>query len=202
MADSNTLACSGYQIYSNTGSGDAIDYSNAVANVGLSPTSWTSTTISAPGTWSFGVRAINTNGAEQNIDCAVTIVLDAFGNDITSRPGPPTGLRAFATSGGDIRVEWWYPPKGAIEAPTGFNCYKWIGEYPSYESPVATVPYTAGLFNSFVANLTGLSDGTAYWIGVRAYNGSGEESNTYAISVVADATGPGAVDSLIGTAIV
>ncbi len=196
------MACSGYQIYSNTDSGDAIDYTNAIANVGLSPNTWTSMTIAAPGTWSFGVRAINSNGAEQNLDCAVTIVLDAFGNDITNRPRPPTGLRSFATSGGEVRVEWWYPPTSPIQAPIGFNCYLGIGGRPSYESPVATVLYSAGFFNSFVANLSGLSDGTTYWIGVRAYNGSGEEGNTYAVSVVADATGPGTVDYLIGTAIV
>jgi hypothetical protein len=64
------------------------------------------------------------------------------------------------------------------------------------------VLYSAGLFNGFQANLVGFSDGTAYALGIRAYNSSGEESNNAVVTVTADATGPSAVGSLTAIAIV
>ena len=82
-----------YHVYANTGAGDPINYATPIATV--SGTAWTSGTLAAPGTWSFGVRAFDGNGEEQNLDCAVVIVLDANGNDITNRPMPPVGLRGL-----------------------------------------------------------------------------------------------------------
>jgi hypothetical protein len=194
------MSVSGYKVYASDTVNDMIDYTTPVATV--TGTTWTSSSIAAAGAWSFGVRAYNSDGEEQNLDCAVTIVVDGFGNDITNRPMPPSGLRAFATPGGGIRVEWCYPLTRGPKAPTGFNVYLGTGGSPSYAVPIATVLYSAGLFNMFVANIAGLSDGTTYPVGVRAYNGSGEEQNTIAVSVTADAIGPAAVDSLIATAIV
>ena len=55
----------------------------------------------------FGIRAFNSNGEEQNLDCAVTIVLDATGNDITNRPLPTDRTPGFAMPNGSIRVEWY-----------------------------------------------------------------------------------------------
>jgi hypothetical protein len=189
-----------YHVYANTGAGDPINYATPIATV--SGTTWTSGTLAAPGTWSFGVRAFDGNGEEQNLDCAVVIVLDANGNDITNRPMPPVGLRGFATSNASIRVEWYYPPTCGPKAPTGFNVYCTAGPSVSYSNPAATVPFNSGICNSFVANLPSLSNGTTYSIGVRACNPSGEEPNTVAVAVTADATGPAAVDSLVATAIV
>ena len=158
-------------------------------------------------------------------------MLDATGNDITNIPLPPTGLRTFATSGGGIRVEWWYPATPGPRAPTGFHVYAsghasygavpnivvpgnsaavndgsvtatGKGATPNYSTPAATVLYSAGIFNTFQSNLDSLSDGIQYTVGVRAFNASGEEQNTTVVTVTADATGPAAVDSLTATAIV
>jgi hypothetical protein len=189
-----------YHVYANTGVGDPINYLTPVATV--AGTSWTSSTLAAPGTWSFAVRAFDTDGEEQNLDCAVTIVLDANGNDITNRPAPPVGLRALATASGGIRVEWGYPSTTGPKAPTGFHVYLGTGSSPTYAAPVATVAFNTGIFSAFVANLSGLADGISYAIGVRAYNALGEEANVTVVSVTADATGPAAVDSLTATAIV
>ncbi len=197
VADPGGLA---YHVYANSGAGDALNYMSAVATV--DGTTWTSSVLAAPGTWSFGVRAFDANGEEQNLDCAVTIVLDAYGNDITNRPMSPIGLRAFATAGGSIRVEWFYPPTNGPRAPTGFNVYVGMGGTPVYSAPATTVSFNTGVFNTFVANLTSLVEGTTYSIGVRACNASGEEANTTSVSILADATGPAAVDSLTATAIV
>ena len=219
-----------YHVYSNIEGSNPIDYGSPVATV--SATTWTTGTLAVPGTWQFGVRAFNGGGEEQNIDCAVTIVIDSNGNDITNIPLAPTGLRAFATSGGEIRVEWWYPATTGSKAPTGFhvyarnvsvpetvsvspnvavpnrsifnsgNCMPAPALSPKNASPAATVLYSTGLFNTFQVNLAGLLDGKKYAVQVRAYNAFGEEQNTTAVAVTADATGPAAVDSLTAIAIV
>jgi hypothetical protein len=190
-----------YHVYSNGGSGP-IDYAAPIATVaGLS---WASGPLAAPGDWKFGVRAFDpaTGLEEQNLDCAVRIVLDTMGKDVTDRPLPPVGLRAFPLSGGAARVEWSYPPTRGAKAPAGFHVYIGTGGTPGYSAPIATVAYSSGLLNSFVANLSGLSGGTAYSAGVRAYNASGEEANTTAVSFTAATAGPSPVGSLTAAAIV
>jgi hypothetical protein len=200
-----------YHIYANTGIGDPINYHVPVATTLL--TTWTSFVLAHPGDWKFGVRAFwsGTGLEEGNLDCAVEIILDGSGNDITNRPGPPTGLRAFATRGGGITVEWHYnqltrPPANAQIAsrgmPTGFHVYKGTGGVPNYASPAATVLFGTGFLNNFRAALSGLTDGTAYTIGVRAYNATAEEQNTTTVTVTADASGPTAVLDLTAIAIV
>jgi hypothetical protein len=187
-----------FNIYSNHGSG-AIDYTIPVATVyGLT---WTSHPLAYPDTWRFGVRAFNNYGEEQNLDAAVTIILDSGGNDITLRPGPPIGLRAFPLAGGTVRVEWSYPVLNRATVPTGFHVYLGTGGPPSYGGPPATVLFSSGVLNVFVCNLAGLTGGTTYQIGVRAYNAVAEEPNTVTVSVTADTAGPAAVDSLTGTAV-
>lgn len=189
-----------YNIYRNSGTGDALEYTSPIAS--LISTSWTSPSLASPGSWSFGIRAADVNGEEQNLDAIATIVLDASGNDISARPSPPVGLRAFPLPNGSARVEWFSPMARGSSAPMGFHVYVGAGTGPNYSAPVATIPYGNGLFNTFVADLAGLADGVTYRVGVRAYNASGEEPNTASVTVVADSTGPGPVDLLISNAIV
>ena len=138
---------------------------------------------------------------EENLDCAVTIILDASGIDITNRPKAPTALRALARAGGTIRVEWAYNTINPSPVPTGFHVYKGTGGMPSYGSPAATVSFQAAIAGSFMADLSGLTNGTVYTIGVRAYNSTAEEPNTVTVNCTADSTGPTAVVSLMATAI-
>jgi hypothetical protein len=189
-----------YHIYINTGAGDPINYSTPAATV--STLTWTSSTLSFPGTWSFGVRAFDTVSglAEQNLDCSATVTLGTSGQDVTNQPIPAVGIRAFPISGGTLRVEWPYPVVNRARVPTGFNVYIGTGGTPNYSSPAATVLFDVSIANSFVCNLPGLSDGTAYTIGVRAYNAIAEESNTNTVTVTADATGPSPVVQLTGIA--
>ena len=188
-----------FHVYSNTGAGDAIDYSTVVDTTAT--LTYTTSALSCPGTWSFGVRAFDTISGleEQNLDCSVRIVLDATGNDITNRPAPPSGLRAFALAGGSVRAEWFYPPPSGPRTPTGFHIYTGVGPL-SYATPTTTVLFSQGIANSYVANMAGFIDGTTYTIGVRAFNATAEEMNTNAVAVTAIATGPAAVDSLVGVA--
>jgi hypothetical protein len=189
-----------YHVYINTGAGDPIDYATPAATV--TTLTWTSSALSDPGTWSFGLRAFDTISGleEQNLDCTVTITLDSSGRDITNQPLSPLGLRAFPRSGGSVRLEWSYPVINRAKVPTGFHVYKGGAGLPDYTSPAATVLFLAGVVNTFVSDLSGLTDGTAYSIGVRAYNATAEESNTYTVTVTADSTGPSAVIQLTGIA--
>lgn len=189
----------GYHVYASPAPGVPIDYGTVVATTAM--TTWTSFPLS-PGTWKFGVRAFDSNGEEQNLACAVTIVIDASGNDASNVPLPPTGLRAFATPGGSIRIEWWFPRTTGAMAPVGFFVYLGTTGTPNYASPAATVPYASGYANTFVSNISSLANGTTYTVGVRAYNASGIEKNTATVDVTADATGPGAVTGLTASAIV
>ncbi len=185
-----------YHVYSNAGSGP-INYLTPIATVtGLT---WTSPPLAYPDDWWFGVRAFNSFGEEQNLDCVVELILDSLGHDITNRPLPPTGLRAFARPAGAVRVEWAYPPTRGAKAPTGFHVYIGLG-IPNYTAITATVLFTTGIVNTFVANLSGLADEVVYTIGVRAYNATAEEPNTTTVSVTAEAVGPDAVDNLVGVA--
>jgi hypothetical protein len=112
-----------YRVYSNTGAGDPINYGSPIATVATP--GFLTPALTYPGTWSFGVRAVDLGSGleEQNVDAAVTVILDGGGNDITNQPLPPTGPRAFALAGGSIRVEWGYPPTTPAREPTGFHIY-------------------------------------------------------------------------------
>ena len=179
-----------YQIYANTGIGDPINYGLPIATTGL--LTWTSGPLAFPGTWKFGVRAFDpvTHLEEENLDAAITLILDGSGIDITNRPKAPMALRAFPTAGGGIRVEWAYNTINPNPAPTGFHVYKGTGGTPNYASIAATVSFSAAIAGTFVANLAGLSNGVAYTIGVRAYNGTAEEPNTSTVTVTADSDRP------------
>ena len=137
---------------------------------------------------------------EENLDCSVSVTLSTSGEDVTNQPLPAVGIRAFPMSGGSVRVEWPYPVVDRARVPTGFNIYIGTGRTPNYSSPAATVLFEVGIANSFVCNLTGLSDGTTYTIGVRAFSAIAEESNTNTVTVTADATGPSPVVQLTGIA--
>jgi hypothetical protein len=191
-----------YQIYTNTGVGDPIDYLVPEATTGL--LTWTSGPLTVPGIWRFGVRAFDTLTTleEQNLDCAVTVILDASGVDITNRPKAPIGLRAFATKNASITAEWAYNTINPNPVPTGFHVYIGTGGVPDYTHPAATVRFNSSVGGTFFADLTGLVSGTAYTIGVRAFNATTEETNTTTVTVTADSVGPAAVRSLTATAIV
>jgi hypothetical protein len=189
-----------YHVYANTGAGDAINYASPVATV--SALTWTSSTLSHPATWSFCVRAFDTVSRleDQSVDCSVTLTLNTSGQDITNQPLPVLGQRAFPQPGGSVRVEWPYPVVNPARAPTGFNVYIGSGGSPNYSSPAATVLFEAGIANTFFVNITGLTNGVTYCVGIRSYNANGEEQNTNTVSVTADAIGPLSIDGLVGIA--
>ena len=224
-----------YNIYGSPGPGKPIAYdADPVAIV--QSLEWTSGTLTVPGVCGFGVRAADANGEERNLDAAVSIAINAAGLDISNVPTAPVGLRAFATTGAGIRVEWTTSPAAGAKKPAGFHVYigtakttsglpaaqpgrvqpggpfvqpGYSGSFaaaggaptPDYSTPTITVAADAAILGSYQANLSGLSDSTTYAIGVRAYNASGEESNTSIVTVTADGTGPLPVSRLTATPI-
>ena len=189
----------GYHVYANTGIGDPINYTSPVATVWT--TSWTSPPLSGSGTWSYDVRAFeSTTGLEeQNID-SVAIQVNASGNDVTNTPAAPVSLSVLARAGGSIRVDWAYPRISAGAAPTGFHVYLGSGGLPDYSNPVATVVAGTALLGQYTTLLKGLTNGVTYQVGVRAFNATAEEMNTFTKSVVALSVGPEAVVGLTGVA--
>jgi hypothetical protein len=185
-----------YHVYANSGAGDPIDYATPIATT--SALSYTTGPLAFPGSWSFGVRASNANGEEQNLDCAVTLMLDATGKDVSAMPAAPMALVATAVAGGGVKVQWTIPLTGT-SVPSGFHVYIGLGS-PDYTTPVATVAFQSRRGGVWVTDLTGLADGSVYSVGVRAYSAVAEETNTRTVNVTARTSGPAAVHNLTGTA--
>jgi hypothetical protein len=76
-----------------------------------------------------------------------------------------------------------------------------MGAAMNYVQPAATISFQSAIAGTFVSNLTGLTSGTAYQLGVRAYNSTAEEPNTVTVTVTADSVGPTAVLSLAATGV-
>src|SRR5262249_23480048 len=119
-------------------------------------------TIAATETGDLLTAAGSTTGAAT---LAVTEGADAAGF-----AGPPAGA-----ADASIQVEWSSPAPRGPKAPSGFHVSSGTGGEPDYSTPVATVLYSAGFLGQFQTILTDLTDGTAYTIGVRAYNATAEE---------------------------
>ena len=189
-----------YHVYANAGAGDPINYASPVATV--SGLTWSTASLTYPGSWSFAVRAFDTVTGleEENLDASVTLVLDATGQDITNQPLAPTGVRVLPLAGGSVRVEWFYPVVNRAKIPTGFHVYIGSRGTPDFATPAATVSFTAGIAGTFGSDISGLSGNTLYTICVRAFNETAEETNNKTVAVTADATGPSAVVSLTAAA--
>lgn len=216
-----------YRIYNNSGAGP-IDYATPAATT--QATTWTDPTPLAPGAWKWGVRAYDGFGDggfgcdpwsgfgspwgadgfagstygtldDGNLDCAAAIAVSAGGDDQTNLPAAPHGLRAFPTAGAGLRVEWWSPPVSGPAAPTGFRVYAGTPTISYAAGPAAVVAPSSSRLGVYQASLAGLTPGSAYAIGVRAWNGTGEEPNTATVSATTSSAGPAAVTTLTATTI-
>ncbi len=185
-----------YDLFAGNATGGSIDYTTVILT-----TASLSAALPALATGSrtlFGVRARDTvtGLSDGNTDATVLIVVGSDGSDQTSAPRPPVGLRAFAGPGGAATVEWAWPYRG-FPPPTGFHVYLGTPS-PAYGSIAATALYASTTPGQVACSvtLTGLSDGVAYQIGVRAYNATGEERNTSVASVTGRSAPPPALSSL------
>lgn len=188
-----------YHLYRGDDSGGPIDYSTPVGTVtGLT----FDTPPLVPGSVvRFGVRAFDdVSGLEEtNVDAVVTLTIDAAGADVSGLPSAPTDLQVRQRTGGAVRVSWTYSPMGSGGLPTQFKVWASAGGVVGYDvPPAATVPYSARKL-VYSADLSGLSDGETYLIGVRASNDGGDERNTVVVAIAVDADGPDPVDDFAGS---
>lgn len=185
-----------YHVYGSPAPGDPIDYSTPIATT--TDLIWTSPPLAYPGEHRFAVRAAwvdDPSLEEKNIDAAVRIVLDADGVDVTRVPAAPVGLNARPIGAGAIRVGWAVGGQNAA-LPAGFHVYAtlWPGPMDWVSTPVATVAANRPRGGSYSAEVSGLSAGR-HLIGVRAFNGTGEETNTNTVTVAVATSGP---DPVVG----
>ena len=190
-----------YDIFSGNSSGGPVDYTTVITTVSALTVALAALPLSS--TTIFAVRARDTVSglSDQNTDAQVTIVVSATGADATNAPSPPQALAVRPGVNGAAILTWSYPFINPVTLPTGFHVYQGTPSTPSYGAPVATVLYSAPAIgrHGFVATITGLTDGTVYAFGVRAYNASGEETNAVVALVTADATAPANIPSLTAT---
>lgn len=186
-----------YNVYKNNGSSGPVDYTTVVANV--SALTYTASALSFPSDTTFAIRATDGTNVETNVDARVRIVLDASGNDITGVPNSVGMISAIANASGSIRVDWVYRTPESGPVPTGFDVWATLGTSVNYAaSPNATAVRSIGV-SRYSATITGLTGGTQYTIGVRAFNAVGTESNTNSATVFPVTTAPVTVDSLAAT---
>jgi hypothetical protein len=187
-----------YRVYKNNGAGGAIDYNTVVATV--SALTWESPAQANNSNTLWAVRAYDNVSLleDRNTDARVRVQLDNAYADITAIPNAPFQLSAVAQEGGDVLVSWRYNGQGQGGAPTGFHVYAGTPSI-SYAIADATVLYLDD-GRTYKATLIGLTE-VSHEFGVRAYNATGEESNTNVVTLTPDATAPISVGSLTATVI-
>lgn len=186
-----------YHIYSNSGIGDAVDYSTPVATVdGLS---WESPVLAAGSDWTFAVRAFRVADGleEQNVDVRVRVALDGAGADLAALPPAPVGLTLYPVSAG-LQVAWAYAADQNRGTPTSFKVWVTAGATVNFAAaPTATVTYDASRQHYLLA-VAGLTPGAQYAVGVRAANAAGTEANATQLTATIPDTAPGGVVGLAG----
>lgn len=189
------------------GSGD-IDYDTPVASAVTSP--WTSSALTGPGTFKFGVRAVSGGREEQNCSY-VEFELDAAEEEV-SRPGEPFGLTVTPAADGTFTVAGFYDPRRptlngrqpAVAASVkiyhdnGTGAMDWV-------TPLATVSLSAvagGVYRFTHTTVAGYTHGLAVQFGARAATSGGTVgTNTETASGTADAVAPGSPVGLAGAAV-
>ena len=133
-----------YQIYSNGGSGGAVDYSTPVATTSALSAVLGPLAPSSDNT--FVVRALDTTSGleEANTTVSVRIVIGADGSDVTALPASPHAVALAAVGAGSCRVSWAYVPVAGYGTPTGFNVYLAPSSAAAPVPPTATVAYQSG----------------------------------------------------------
>jgi hypothetical protein len=193
-----------YRVYKGDAAGGPVDYATVVATV--STTTYVGAALAPSSRTRFGVRAYDTvTGLDDgNRDVAATVALDASGNDVSGTPGPILNLKARAGAAGTISLSWVHHPAGR-PIPAGFKAWATAGPTVDYAAaPALTQSFAPIAYDAadgrFSGTISGLTPGTAYAVGVRAYNAAGADSGTVSATVTPVAAGPAAVLGLSLTA--
>jgi len=187
-----------YRIFANDFAGGPVDYSTPIATVSGSP--YATAAIPTGSDVTFAVRTYDsTSGLDDgNVDAVVRIITNGSGADKTAVPAMPSTISATARAGGECRVDWVYVRGSGVAEPTAFDVFITAGTSVTYGTAASTVTYVNGR-SVYTANLTGLTHGTAYRIGVRPKNATGDGS-PIEVSITGKATGPDQPESISGSA--
>ena len=189
----------GFRVYHNAGEG-RIDYDTVRETRSEYADAWTSSALSYPATWRFGVRAYNENGEEKNINVADELVLLSSGAESPERPNKPTGLKATPAAGGKVDVTFDYNTTDEAASCTHFHIYHngGAGEV-DYTSEVGSVNIDDGIFTHYLFETGALNDGIPYRFAVRAATASDvEDTGIEWVEAIADASAPDQPASLTG----
>ncbi len=189
-----------YNIYANGGRGGPVDYTRPIATT--TALTFAPGPLAAPSDNTFAVRAVDaTSGIEEaNTDARTRIVIDAAGNDVTSRPNAVLGLAATPTAGGGCWVSWGYDATGQGGPPARFNVYLTPGPTATLAGPAATVAYLPGV-SGYGCSLSGLPANTPLTIAVQAVGASASLAGVAATVAAEGRVAPlGDVDSLAAVA--
>lgn len=191
-----------YRVYSNGGSGP-IDYSTPLQD---SPSTVFSYATLPPGDWLFGVRTYDdVSGIEEkNTDAVLGVAIGADFLDRSAVPNSPIGLTARATAGGGLKIDFMYVGTGQRGAPTEYRAWIWAAGSVDWTLPPSAVLATTfgpgDVRSRHSMTLSGLSDGAAYAVGIRAAGAAGDDGNTATVIVIGKASGPLAVGGLAASA--
>lgn len=189
-----------YNIYTNDGRGGDVDYSTPIATT--TALTFDFGPLAAPCDITIAVRAfdVGTGIEEANTDARARIVLDASGNDVTSRPERVRGLSARPMKKGTCRVAWGYVATERAATPVRFAVFLTQGATSDLSNPAANIPYAAGTIG-YECTLSGLADQAYYTVAVLAIGPSphlvGEPEEVPVFHAVARLQ---CVESLVGTA--
>ncbi len=160
-----------YHVYANNGQAGPINYSQPIATVpatSVNPAgSFVTPPLAAPSDNLFAVRAFDdVSGVEEaNTDAQVHLIIDANGNDVSSRPGAVVGLAARWTIGEVGLVSWGYSSVGQGGSPSQFLVTALPVGVPVIPGlvtfPTQQVTFVAGI-TGYGCRLAGLST-TADW---------------------------------------
>jgi hypothetical protein len=126
-----------YRVYWNSGGGE-IDYGTPVADVAAPVTTWTSEKLHGGKTYSFGVRALNEFGEEQNTSVTASMLIPA--------PAAPQNLQAQVVDSKQVRLTW--DPSTSLDV-VSYRVY-WNGGsgVVNYSSPLQVLDPSATSWTS------------------------------------------------------
>jgi titin len=156
-----------------------------VTALGANNTSWSNTGLSPDTTYSYRVRATNTNGSSAPSNTA-----EATTNPLAAMPNPPSSLLAVAASTSQIDLSW--QDNSGDEA--GFRLERCQGASCSSFAPVIELAANAIAYSD-----TSLAAGTTFRYRILAFNVAGESaySNTSEATTQSILTPPTAPSDLV-----
>jgi hypothetical protein len=160
-----------------------------VVALGVDNTTWSDTGLSPETTYSYRVRASNTNGSSAPSNTA-----EATTQAVTSPPTAPSGLNAIAASTSKINLSW----QDNAGDELGFRVERCQGAGCSSFAPVIELAA-----NTTVYPDTGLQADTTYSYRVLAFNAAGDSpySNTAQATTNAPPSAPNAPSNLVAVAV-